>query len=330
MTPGDILTKLRGLNVLVIGDLMLDHYIWGDVHRISPEAPVPVVHAVRDTHVAGGAANVALNLASLGVTASVIGVLGDDDHGGMLRAILSEAGIDISGCLSGEGITTIVKTRVIARNQQLCRIDREAVRSAYAIDSRCGASIAITEAIAHADAVIFSDYAKGVITQPLLDFALPAAVRHGTLVAIDPKPSRKLSFVGVHLITPNRHEALELAGLAEPAPGETYPLAEVARRIHATHAPAHLVVTLGADGMAVCRDGRVAETLPTKAREVFDVSGAGDTVIATLTAAIAAGAPPLDAAAFANLAAGIVVSKVGTAVVTPDEIRQAVHHSMAS
>lgn len=314
MTPGEILNKLRGLSVLVIGDLMLDHYIWGDVHRISPEAPVPVVHAVKDTHVAGGAANVALNLASLGVNASVIGSLGDDTHGDMLRGILQAANINTEACFGGENVNTIVKTRVIARNQQLCRIDREAARAAYAIDTRPGAITAITGAIARADAVIFSDYAKGVITQELLDFAIPAARNNGTLVALDPKPSRKLAFHGVDLITPNRHEALELAGLPEPAPGEAYPLADVARRIHEAHAPAHLVVTLGADGMAVCAEGRVVETLPTQAREVFDVSGAGDTVIATLTAALMAGASPSSAARIANLAAGDVVSKMGTAV----------------
>lgn len=320
MTTSEILNKLRGLNVLVIGDLMLDHYIWGDVQRISPEAPVPVVHAVKDTHVAGGAANVALNLASIGVNASVIGTLGYDTHGDMLRAILRMANIDIAACFSGENVNTIVKTRVIARNQQLCRIDREATRAAYAIDTRSGAIALITEAIARADAVIFSDYAKGVITQELLDFAIPAARNNSTLVALDPKPSRKLAFHGVDLITPNRHEALELAGLPEPAPGEPYPLAEVTRRIHAANAPAHLVVTLGADGMAVCHGGQVSETLPTQAREVFDVSGAGDTVIATLTAALAAGLDLTSAASFANLAAGIVVSKMGTAVPFPENL----------
>lgn len=320
MTPSEILNKLRGINVLVIGDLMLDHYVWGDVHRISPEAPVPVVHAVKDTYAAGGAANVALNLASLGVNASVIGVLGDDEHGDMLRCILNAAGIDTAPCLGGETIPTIVKTRVIARNQQLCRIDREGARAAYAISAFSGAHDPLAEAIAHADAVIFSDYAKGVITQELLDFAIPVAHKNGTLVALDPKPSRKLAFHGVDLITPNRHEALELAGLSEPVPGEAYPLADVATRIHEAHSPAHLVITLGADGMAVCHDGQVVETLPTRAREVFDVSGAGDTVIATLTAALAAGATPVQAAAFANTAAGVVVSKMGTATPTADEI----------
>jgi D-glycero-beta-D-manno-heptose-7-phosphate kinase len=320
MKPEAILETIRNVRILVVGDLMLDHYIWGDVHRISPEAPVPVVHATKDTHVAGGAANVALNLASLGARASVIGMMGDDAHGDRLRSILHAANIDTSASFRASSIPTIVKTRVIARNQQLCRIDREAMRADYAIDAGGDAMATVAEAVAQADAVIFSDYAKGVISQELLDLAITAARKNKTLIALDPKPSRKLAFHGVDLITPNRHEALELAGLPEPAPGETYPLADVARRIHDAHSPAYLVVTLGADGMALCEGGQVVETLPTRAREVFDVSGAGDTVIATLTAALAAGLDLTTAASFANLAAGIVVSKMGTAVPFPDKL----------
>lgn len=320
MTPREILDSIRGLQVLVIGDMMLDHYVWGDVHRISPEAPVPVVHASRNSYAAGGAANVALNLAALGVKASTVGVLGNDSHGHELRGILNAAAIDTASCFSRENIPTIVKTRVIARNQQLCRIDHEASRATYAIDAFPGAREKLAEAVARADAVILSDYAKGAITQELLDFVMPLARKHNTFVALDPKPSRKLAYHGIDLITPNRHEALELAGLPEPAPGEPYPLEEVARQIHEVHAPAHLVVTLGADGMAVCADGQVTETLPTRAREVFDVSGAGDTVIATLATCLAAGLDRGTAASFANRTAGIVVSKMGTAVPTPDEI----------
>lgn len=322
MTNQDILKRFRDLRILVIGDLMLDHYIWGDVHRISPEAPVPVVHAVRDTHSAGGAANVALNLAALGVQTAVIGMFGADSHGAMLKGILDVANIDTSGCHTNETAPTIVKTRVIARNQQLCRIDREAANHTYAMD---GLPVIVEQAaqqIAGVDAVIFSDYAKGIITQSLLDQLMAVANEHSTLVAIDPKPARKLMFRGSGLITPNRLEALELAGMEEPGFGETYPLAEAARRIHESYAPEHLIITLGADGMAICHDGKVESVLPTRAREVFDVSGAGDTVIATLTAALAAGVGPEEAAVFANLAAGIVVSKMGTTTVRPEDFSE--------
>jgi D-beta-D-heptose 7-phosphate kinase/D-beta-D-heptose 1-phosphate adenosyltransferase len=320
MNPSEILDKLRGLNILVIGDLMLDHYIWGDVHRISPEAPVPVVHATRDTFTAGGAANVALNLSALGVRASLLGSLGEDANADTLLELFRAADIDASGCLRTPNAPTIVKTRVIVRTQQLCRIDRESARAGYAIELTPDNHALIERLVTRADAVILSDYAKGLITQDFLDLVFALAARHGKFLAIDPKPARHLQFQEAGLVTPNRHEALELAGLAEPCIGEPYPLDEVCRLIHEKHAPHLLVITLGADGMAVCQQGKVLQTLPTSAREVFDVSGAGDTVIATLTAALAAGASPLDAATFANIAAGIVVSKMGTATPSPEEI----------
>lgn len=320
MTSAELLAKFPSLKILVIGDLMLDHYIWGDVHRISPEAPVPVVQAMRETHTAGGAANVALNLASLGLGVSVCGSLGMDEAGERLRLLLEGKGINAEGCFKIDGLSTMVKTRVVVRTQQLCRIDREAERSAYGIDEVAGSGELLAKLIGNCDALILSDYAKGVITQELMNQCFELATKHGKLLAIDPKPTRMLDFQGAGLMTPNRHEALELAGIPEPSIGEEYPLEAVCWNIHAKHSPELLVVTLGADGMVVSEGGKVVEVLPTSAREVFDVSGAGDTVIATLTAALAAGANPTDAAKFANIAAGIVVSKVGTAVVTPGEI----------
>lgn len=320
MTPSAILAAFRNLRILVIGDVMLDHYLWGEVTRISPEAPVPVIHVLRESHTAGGAANVALNLAALGGTAELIGTFGDDDAGKTLVQILSQASIDCRRCLIDPAAATIVKTRVIARTQQLCRIDREAPRHSYALEAGSGIEAMLESAIAQADAIIVSDYAKGVITQSLLDRLIALADARGLLIAVDPKPARSLQFHGVGLITPNRHEALELAGLPEPGPGEAYPLSEICRRIHHRLAPNLLVITLGADGMAVSREGQVEQVLATEAREVFDVSGAGDTVIASLTAALATGARAVEAAAFANRAAGVVVSKMGTATATPDEI----------
>jgi len=318
MTPGNILSRLPGLRILVIGDLMLDHYVWGEVTRISPEAPVPIVHVARESDTAGGAANVALNLASLGVRAEVIGCMGEDAAAGRLRDLLHAGGIETGRCIVRAGVPTIVKTRVVARTQQLCRIDHEAPRAAYDLGNSSGFEAALAAAVGGADAVIVSDYAKGVVTQALVDrvFALGRAC--GCLVAVDPKPVRHLNLTGAGVMTPNRAEALELAGLTDHG-GEPPALEEIARRIHTAHKPALLVITLGADGMAICRDGQV-ERMPTCAREVFDVSGAGDTVIATLTAALAAKASAVDAAHFANIAAGIVVSKFGTATVSDVEI----------
>ena len=323
MNPPAILEAIRNVRILVLGDVMLDHYIWGDVNRISPEAPVPVLHVMRESHSAGGAANVALNVAALGGQASLIGMLGADEAGRHLTRMLGDAAIDFSRCVIDPRVATIVKTRVVARTQQLCRIDREAARHAYALDTTAGIAELLEAAVAAADAVIISDYAKGVVTQPLIDKLLGLAAAHGTLVAVDPKPARHLNLRGAGLLTPNRHEALELAGLPEPGPGEIYPLAEVCRLIHAAFAPKWLVITLGADGMAVSRDGEVAHQLATEAREIFDVCGAGDTVIATLTAALASGADAVAAAGLANLAAGVVVAKMGTATATAQEILHA-------
>lgn len=319
MTTADILAAFRNLRVLVIGDVMLDHYIWGEVHRISPEAPVPVIHVARETHTAGGAANVALNLAALGGNASLVGTIGDDEAGKTLAAILAAGAIDFSHCLIDSAVATIVKTRVMARTQQLCRIDREAARHSYALDA-AGFPASLENAVVMADAIIVSDYAKGVVTQSLMDRLIALADERGVLIALDPKPSRHLHFPGVGLITPNRNEALELAGLPEPGPGGKYPLDEICRLIHQRFAPKLLVITLGADGMAVSREGKVEHVLATDARKVFDVSGAGDTVIAAFTAALACGATAVEAATLANRAAGVVVSKMGTAIATLEDL----------
>jgi len=321
MNLPDLLKKMAGTRILVIGDLMLDHYIWGDVHRISPEAPVPVIHAARDTWTAGGAANVALNLANLGVQTSVLGHLADDEAGHRLAGILADRQVQLIRPPVPGGTATIIKTRVLARSQQLCRIDREGAREAYRLDHTAEFPAQLQQALAGTHAVILSDYAKGVVTQPLVDSLLSAAaVTPGLLVAVDPKPSRRLVIPRAGLLTPNRSEALELAGLPEPHPDEAYPLEEVCRRIFAAYDPQLLVITLGADGMAICRTGQVMERLPTEAREVFDVSGAGDTVIATLTAALAAGSDPSSAARLANAAAGTVVAHMGTVPVQREEL----------
>lgn len=332
MNLSDLLKKIAGTRILVIGDLMLDHYIWGDVHRISPEAPVPVIHAARDTWTAGGAANVALNLANLGVQTSVLGHLADDEAGHRLAGILAERHVRLIRPPVPGGTATIIKTRVLARSQQLCRIDREGAREAYRLDHTPGFAAQLEQALAGTHAVILSDYAKGVVTQPLVDrllaaaattvtSAAPGAVSPGLLVAVDPKPSRRLLIPRAGLLTPNRSEALDLAGLPEPHPGEAYPLEEVCRRIHDAYHPHLLVITLGAGGMALCREGQVTERLPTEAREVFDVSGAGDTVIATLTAALAAGSDDSAAARLANAAAGTVVAHMGTVPVQYAELQ---------
>ncbi len=311
-----LLKKISKLRVLVVGDVMLDHYIWGDTGRISPEAPVPIIDIERDSYSAGGAANVALNIASLGAKAAIAGFFGKDDAGKRLEGILINKGIETIAT-PGSG-STIVKTRVVVRRQQICRLDRESPQHDYQIDeSKLGPLF--EKAVKAADAIILSDYAKGLLSDALINRITGIAREHKKLIAIDPKPRRKLNFYQPDLITPNRKEALQLAGL-EPEPHQPFPAAEVCARIYERYKPKHLVITLSEDGMLLSHQGKAGKIIPTMAREVFDVSGAGDTAIAALTLGLAAGAVIEEAAQFANVASGVVVGKLGTATVTPEEI----------
>lgn len=311
-----LLRKIARLRILVVGDVMLDHYIWGDATRISPEAPVPVVDIARDSWTAGGAANVALNIASLGARCTVAGYIGRDSSGEQLSSILHDKHIET---LPTPGdAPTIVKTRVIVQRQQLCRLDREAPPDAYAVTGTRIEAL-LKRPLAQCDAVILSDYAKGILTDELVARVTTMARAAGKFIALDPKPKRNLKFQGLDLITPNKREALQLAGL-EPAPHEPYPAAAVCSRLHERFGSTHVVVTLGEDGMLLCTNGRIQKRIPTAAREVYDVSGAGDTALAALVLALTAGASLETAAHFANAAAGVVVGKLGTATVTPREL----------
>lgn len=311
-----LLKRIQGLRILVVGDVMLDHYIWGDATRISPEAPVPVIDIARDTWTAGGAANVAINIAGLGAACSVYGFLGDDVAGAQLREILGAKGVSAIAS-PGDGMT-IVKTRVMVQHQQLCRLDRESPARSYAVNPAL-AGRALAKAIASSDAVVFSDYAKGLLTDGLVARITEAARAEGKFVALDPKPKNQLSFKGLDLMTPNKREALQLAGL-EPAPGVPFPAAAVCERLHERYGTQYVVVTLGEDGMLLSSAGKVIKTIPTTAREIYDVSGAGDTALACLVLALTSGAGLEEAAHFANAAAGVVVGKLGTATVSPKEL----------
>ncbi|PTY04744.1 hypothetical protein DB347_18745 [Opitutaceae bacterium EW11] len=311
-----LLEKISTLRILVIGDVMLDHYIWGDATRISPEAPVPVVDIARDSYTAGGAANVALNIASLGAHCTVAGHFGEDEAGERLSQILAGKNI---GKLSTPGTgATIVKTRVLVQHQQLCRLDREAPPTAYRIDPDKLDPL-FTDAVNRHDAVIFSDYAKGILTDALVERVSLLARNAKKFTALDPKPKRPLKFHDLDLITPNRREALQLAGIT-PEPHTPFPAEQVCRRLDSLYHTKNLVITLSEDGMLLSQGGKVGKTIPTAAREVFDVSGAGDTALASLVLALCAGANLETSAHFANAASGVVVGKLGTATVTPDEL----------
>ena len=317
-----LLKKIAGLRILVVGDVMLDRYIWGDATRISPEAPEPVIDISRETWTAGGAGNVALNIASLGARCTVAGYVGDDEFGRKLTTALAEKKIS-SIATPGSG-QTITKTRVMVQHQQLCRLDRESPPSGYKVSAAQLESL-LAKDLAACDAIILSDYAKGVLDESVVARLTKIARARGIFVALDPKPKRKLAFHGLDLITPNKQESLQLAGLELP-PHTPFPAAEVCARLHELYATKHLVITLGADGMLLSTGGKILTTIPTAAREVFDVSGAGDTSLAALVLALAAGAKLEDAAHFANAAAGVVVAKLGTATVTPAELLSYVAH----
>ena len=319
-----LLTAARSARVLVVGDLMLDHFIWGSVTRISPEAPVPVVDFERENFMPGGAANVARNLSALQSSARLFGVIGDDPSGRQLHALLEAQGVDCSGLLVLPGRHSSTKTRIVAGNQQVVRVDREHRED---LDPAATARLLalIEPALADADAVIVGDYGKGVVTQPLLDALKRRCRQRGVWLSLDPKPVHRLDLSGLSLITPNRKEAFELAGLSDgarnPVPTADERLRHVADRLLSTLNPALLLITLGDQGMLLCGRDRPIFHIPTAAQEVFDVSGAGDTVIASFTLAVAAGASPYEAAVLSNHAAGVVVGKVGTATVTQDELR---------
>ncbi|MBL9192720.1 MAG: bifunctional hydroxymethylpyrimidine kinase/phosphomethylpyrimidine kinase [Opitutaceae bacterium] len=317
-----LLEKIRDKRILVIGDVMLDHYIWGNATRISPEAPVPVVEVARDSYVPGGAANVAVNCTSMGARAVLAGFIGKDEAGLRLRQVLNERQVETQA-LTGGG-ATIVKSRVILQHQQLCRLDREDPPESYRVDAKTAAR-RLSRAIEKSDAVIFSDYAKGLVSDELIAEVTAVARANGCIVALDPKPKRPMRFSGLDLLTPNRGEAAQLAGI-EWRSGRPFPSEEVCRRIHERHQVKYLVVTLSEDGLLLSSEGKVLRQIPTAAREVADTSGAGDTSLAAIVLALAAGEGLETAAHFANAAAGVVVGKLGTATVAPSELLAYVSH----
>ena len=318
-----LLAAARQTRVLVVGDVMLDQFIWGGVSRISPEAPVPVVEFERESFMPGGAANVARNLAALNVPTELFGMIGQDENGRRLKKLLCGQNIDCGGLLANAARHTSVKTRIVAHQQQVVRIDRE---TRDGLDARLtGRLLAeIKSKLAKADAVIVGDYGKGVVTQPLLNEIKSLCRARGVWLSFDPKPVHHLNLAGLSLITPNRKEAFELANLPDetrrPNPLADKNLMLAAERLLNELRPAVLLITLGELGMLLCQRGQKPFHIPTVAQEVFDVSGAGDTVIATFTLAIAAGASPLEAAILSNHAAGIVVGKIGTATTSPEEL----------
>ena len=318
-----LLKKFARRRVLVVGDLMLDRYVYGSVTRISPEAPVPVVKVVRETSMPGGASNVAGNIRALGGQAAVAGMIGKDAAGVELRWLLTHAGVDVECAMMFAGAGTIVKERIIAERQQVVRDDFE--RSATWSPRQSEKFLALLALeLDRADGVIIEDYGKGAVTQAVVDLVLAKAAKRGLPVGLDPKDGHELAFQGITVATPNRKEAFAIAGVVDPG-AKVDPLADKALRrtgeiLMAKWAAENLAITLGAQGMYLLSRGQAPRHVPTRAREVFDVSGAGDTVIAACVTALAAGAKFIEAAELANIAAGVVVGKLGTASCTPEEL----------
>ncbi|HVU08417.1 MAG TPA: D-glycero-beta-D-manno-heptose-7-phosphate kinase [Verrucomicrobiae bacterium] len=315
--------------ILVVGDVMLDQFIWGSVARISPEAPVPVVDFERESFMPGGAANVARNLVSLNAPTEIFGAIGNDLAATQLKKLLAVQKIGCDGLIQNPARHTSIKTRIVAHKQQVVRIDRE---TRDGLDAKLTSRLlgALKSKLKNADAVIVGDYGKGVVTQPLLNEIKTLCRERGVWLSFDPKPVHHLNLSGLSLITPNRKEAFELANLPDDTKNEN-PFADknlllVAERLLNELRPAALLITLGELGMLLCQRGQKPFHIPTVAQEVFDVSGAGDTVIATFTLAIAAGASPVEAAILSNHAAGIVVGKVGTATTSPEELLKSFSH----
>ena len=315
-----IIQQFPNVHLLVIGDLMLDEFIWGEVTRISPEAPVPVVLEKRHSFMPGGAANVAHNIASLGGKVSLCGVTGSDESARRLKELLQKRAIRMGAILTDPKRPTTLKTRVIAHHQQVVRIDREeaqplspSLRNRFIAEAR--------KAAREADAVILEDYGKGLITPPLILSILQESRRGKKIVSVDPKQEHFSYYKGVTVITPNRQEAHAMVeALKGKVDGQEIPA--VGKALLSQLACQAVLITLGEGGMCLCEKSGAVTHIPTVAQEVFDVSGAGDTVIAALTLSLAAGASMVDAARLANVAAGIVVGKVGVAVVDAHELLQ--------
>lgn len=312
----DIFSRFDARRVLVVGDCMLDHWLWGTVHRISPEAPVPVVDIDRSTYSAGGAANVVHNLCKLGAGCGIVGTVGDDENGRRLRQMLHEEGARTDGLQALHGRPTTTKTRIIAHNQQVVRADTECRER---IDAATTASLvrAIEGGLENAHAMLFSDYNKGVLVPDLVAPALQAARDRGVPVVAQPKPENVEMFPSVTLLAVNEREAHGATGIA----CATDAGAEDAGHAMIQRLKAEAVlITRGHRGMSLIANGHGAHHIPALARQVYDVSGAGDTVVSVLTLCLVAGATLPEATLLANLAAAVVVQKIGTATVEADEI----------
>ncbi|OGW84189.1 MAG: hypothetical protein A3C47_06110 [Omnitrophica bacterium RIFCSPHIGHO2_02_FULL_51_18] len=316
----EIISGFGKARVLVIGDLILDEFIWGKVSRISPEAPVPVVWVDSENFMPGGASNVASNIRSLGGEVSLVGVVGEDPRGEILQALLRKKGVNCEGVLADSHRPTTQKTRVIAHHQQVVRIDREIIKP---VSEKLLKQMLrfIASKIKEVDALIIEDYGKGVIVPRLVQEIVKIGKKQNKIITVDPKETHFSYYQGVTTITPNHHEAGSAAGFLIK---DDATLLKAGRRLLNKLNCESVLITLGENGMSVFERGKPMVKIPTVARDVFDVSGAGDTVISAYTLARAVKATAHEAAHVSNCAAGIVVGKVGVAASTREELLEEV------
>jgi D-beta-D-heptose 7-phosphate kinase/D-beta-D-heptose 1-phosphate adenosyltransferase len=318
-----ILDQAGSRRITVIGDLMLDEFVWGKVGRISPEAPVPVVEVTGESFYPGGAANVARNLREFVECVGIIGMLGKDASGHRLRELLAAQEIDTSSVVGDDDFRTIVKTRIVALHQQVVRVDREKIVAPSPVQIEKVVA-AVRNGIGETDAIIFEDYGKGFVTSELVTQISKEARAAGKIVAADPNPRHSVNWRGVTVVKPNRAEAFLAAGILwrdpDGAPEQDVDLERAGEALLKHWETKYVLITLGEQGMMLFQQKEAPHYIPTKARQVFDVSGAGDTAIALFTLGLACGATPIEAAEIANYGSAVVVSKLGTATVTRDEL----------
>lgn len=312
-----LIDNFSASRILVLGDIMLDRYLWGSVERISPEAPVPVVHIERETSSLGGAANVAASVKALGAAPILAGIIGDDQFASELKKNLQSKKIPFAGLVTDPHRPTTVKTRIVAHSQQVVRVDRE---NSDEINSGLAEKILATvkRFMNRIDGIIISDYGKGVITADLLERLIPEAASAGKFIAVDPKELHFMNYKNVSVITPNHHEAGFVSG--RKITSEKI-LADVGWNLMKSLELESLLITRGEKGMALFEKDGSLNLIPAEAKTVYDVTGAGDTVIAALTVSRTAGASMREAAYIANIAAGLAVARFGTARITADEIQ---------
>ena len=317
-----IIEKFKSKKILVIGDVMLDKYIWGEVTRISPEAPVQIVNVVKEEYVPGGASNVAANIAELGAKVWMVGVVGNDETRDKLISGIAKKKINSDYLISDPEKRTILKVRIFGGKQQLLRFDYEK-KGDISRNTEQKMLNSIKEIIKNIDAIIVSDYAKGTITRDLMEALKELCKKNSMLLIVDPKPEHKEYYKNVNLITPNISEAKKMAGLSEDAEED---VESMGKKLLA-ELNSNVLITRGEKGMSLFEKNGSILSIPTFAKEVYDIIGAGDTSVAALALALASGASFEESAIIANYAAGITVGKVGTSTVTIEELRESIENA---